>query len=284
MGLQCSAGNSTKGHCQALDLLTATRPFRPTARLPRAVTFFVILTIDNPAAISLSADVAPALQEALATTGAALIKPTFITVEPDDLLQIYLVSFMVCCGSFLGKQIGFHKISKIGEESAYLDVHTEGIYRGEGIFPYFALGCVKPADVGGNTRVYDARESAADLIKRKPAFQGVRIRYRSGAHPLEGQEHAIVEVDSEYGQVLRFRSGLKLKDYSELPKEVDPEDVERTVLDVLSDNMVLDHQWERGDILFVNNRVTLHDRTPYIGLRIMMRVRYSDTLNCKIML
>lgn len=35
----------------------------------------------------------------------------------------------------------------------------------------------------------------------------------------------------------------------------------------------------RGEILFVNNRITLHDMQPYCGVRRMTRVRFNDSLN-----
>ncbi len=46
-------------------------------------------------------------------------------------------------------------------------------------------------------------------------------------------------------------------------------------------SMIMSHTWRAGDLLFVNNLFTLHDRLPFQGERRMLRVRYDDPLNSR---
>lgn len=85
--------------------------------------------------------------------------------------------------------------------------------------------------------------------------------------------------DPEFGKVIRFRSKTKQNFIKEIPKGYNEDDIYDIVNNVLEKCVILDHKWSRGDILFVNNRITLHDRMPYAGLRIMLRVRFDDPNN-----
>lgn len=240
------------------------------------------IKISDPLTTSISRDLWPIMRERLDKVGAVIIKPSHMLTEDDSILEQYLVGFMVACGWLLNKRIGFHKLRRTTMQED-LDVHTEGIYLRDGIFPFFGLGCIRPAGRGGNTRIYDARASALEIRCYNEHLHSVRARYRSAAHPEEFCEHSIVENDPDYGPVVRFRHGFDGVTYSELP-DGEAMAIQSKIMKILRKHVLLDHEWQRGDILIVNNRITLHDRTGFIGERVMLRVRYGDTLNCRIRL
>lgn len=51
-------------------------------------------------------------------------------------------------------------------------------------------------------------------------------------------------------------------------------DVVDTVL--AEECLLLDHHWTSGELLFVDNRVTVHGRSAFVGERQMVRIRYDD--------
>lgn len=60
-----------------------------------------------------------------------------------------------------------------------------------------------------------------------------------------------------------------------------PQEVDRfylTVDAILEECLLVTHRWQGGDLMFVNNSWTLHDRLPFQGLRRMARVRFGDSV------
>ncbi len=109
---------------------------------------------------------------------------------------------------------------------------------------------------------------------------GTLIRYGSRAYPNEKAEYHLVENDSVFGDVLRHRSGEGSEIVS-ASGDYTLEAIDAAVDDALNDSLILSHSWTKGDLLIVNNRITLHDREPYMGNRKILRVRYGDSLNKK---
>ena len=160
-----------------------------------------------------------------------------------------------------------------GGSSKQLAAHTEGIYCPGGITPYFSLACVRPAASGGFTRLFDGRIAAQKIREEHPEFSGVRIRYGSQAHPGVFATHNLIENDA-----LRYRAKVHTNTLLDANGS-DEDGVYRAVDSALERSLMLAHKWKRGDILVVDNRVTIHDRTPFQGMRIMVRARYGDTIH-----
>lgn len=85
-----------------------------------------------------------------------------------------------------------------------------------------------------------------------------------------------------YGWVLRYRAKVVTNVMHGID-ESGAEKIYNCIDEILSRCIILDHAWENGDLLFVNNEITLHDREPFIGLRKMLRVRFGDTVNQNIL-
>lgn len=233
--------------------------------------------------MSLTRDIAPFAQEQLTTKGYAIIKPDFLLQESAEIVEHYVHAFLVACGYFLGSKVGFHFLKGVGSAIS-LPIHTEGIHLPTGVHPYFSLACFSNAASGGETRLYDARTAAQMLNEFNSDLADVAIDYISGSYDLPPCRRTLVEHHPEWGSVLRFRSGFKSNTYVTYPPGLTPEEIEANVVSIISQAEILRHKWEVGDMLIVNNHITLHDRMPYEGTRIMLRVRYDDHINCKIAL
>jgi len=161
-------------------------------------------------------------------------------------------------------------------DSRYLPVHTEGIYRT--IPPrYFMLGCVTPSVTGGNTIIYDARRAAQLIYREQPGLAGVSIVYASKAHNIAA-EHRLVEtrrMTARSVPVLVFRDRTESNHLKTLPPEWSEESLYACIRGALSKCVIKDHAWQRGDILVVDNYVTLHARSPFAGTRRLVRLRIS---------
>jgi alpha-ketoglutarate-dependent taurine dioxygenase len=87
-------------------------------------------------------------------------------------------------------------------------------------------------------------------------------------------------VQSEHGSVLRYRAKTpNNKVILTKNKKITEKYLYQTVDEVLQECVILKHRWTVGDILFVNNAITLHDRLPYVGVRKMLRVRFDEENN-----
>jgi hypothetical protein len=166
-------------------------------------------------------------------------------------------------------------ISACDERSA-LPVHTKSIYGSRGICPCFALGCARAATVGGSTRIYDARKAAAILLAEHGEVARCMFRYKSLAHPAERAEYPIVFNDPTVGPVLRYRAPVPTNTYLSDSSRISEASVHSIVSSVLQQCLLVDHAWQRGDLLIVDNRLTLHDRNPFLGERVLVRARFDE--------
>lgn len=218
--------------------------------------------------------VASAVSQQLNDVGYALITQTELPTQDVD-LEKQLTATLVVMGEIfeLGRRVAYFTLRGKGSDD-FLEHHTESIYAQAGITPYFALGCVQPAEEGGETSVYDGRQAASRLETGFPEIARAEIEYTSLAYPKERSIHKVC-TDG----VVRFRAGTVSDKIVNLPVGYTSETFYKTVESVLDSCLVLEHRWQRGDILLVNNMITLHSRAPYKGLRTMVRVRYDEPLN-----
>lgn len=223
---------------------------------------------------SIENKVIPFLRQNLETTGIALLqfKDTADKLETDMLLVSALV------GKIFGENFGYHTIESEGDSSA-LEAHTEGISNTTGIIPYFSLGCIVPATTGGETRIFDARKAAGLAISE--SLSEVELEYTSLANPNEVIRHHLIENDEKFGEVMRYRSKVETNRVIS-SGNVSPEKMYQLVDTILEDCIVTCHSWIAGELLFVNNLISLHDRLPFQGRRQMLRVRYNDYINTRL--
>ncbi|MFZ1075202.1 MAG: TauD/TfdA family dioxygenase [Minisyncoccia bacterium] len=204
--------------------------------------------------------------------GCVLIKPGSLP-ETDANLATYIILIAVLFGQRIASSASYITLQARRDKDS-LAIHTEGIYARAGITPYFALGCVKPSETGGMTNVYDARKAACLIRSDYPEIVDVDIEYSSASYVGEKAIHPLCE--REY---LRYRGLTFGNRILQLPRGYTEDDLYGAVEHSLKKCLIASHTWERGDILLVDNKLTLHGRMPYEGERIMVRVRFDDPLN-----
>lgn len=195
-------------------------------------------------------------------------------LQPSAYLASDLLVVSAIIGREVGNSLGYHFIEGESDQT-HLAAHTEGIAYESGIVPYFALGCIQPAAIGGNTRIFDGRK-AAGLVTEK-GLTNVVIEYGSLAHPEQVIRHSLIVTDSQYGQVLRYRGRVVTNKL--ITNGLSEDYLYQTVDAILEESLLHSQAWQVGDLVFVNNKFTLHDRLPYKGRRSMLRVRYDDGLH-----
>jgi|GEM_PF-2742114 len=214
----------------------------------------------------------PFLEKHLSTSGWALVR-----IEPSPKTESDMLIIATLAGQVLGESFGYHTLDATNSEEI-LAVHTEGISNESGIVPYFALGCIKPADSGGETRLFDGRLAAIE-IDNVTELSNVVIEYSALANPSTRVHYPL--VIPEYGRTLRYRSNVETN--LVLSSGGFPEnEMYQKVDEIVRNSLIVSHYWNAGELLFVNNLFTLHDRLPFQGNRRMLRVRYNDTLNSRI--
>lgn len=228
---------------------------------------------------SIECSLIPFLLHWLRKQGYALVSHDTSASEGE--IERELLALMLLPGRHFASRAAYTTLQGQNDTNS-LPAHTESIYSSTRITPYFALGCVCPAVNGGETRVFDARKAGQLLQETHPRLSTTLLRYTSTAYPEESSEYPLICRDTEYGEVLRYRAKTKDNVFTHIPHGYIEDDVYRIVNDVLSQCVILSHSWVKGDILFVNNKITLHDRMPYRGLRVMLRVRFDDPQNTKL--
>ena len=199
-----------------------------------------------------------------------LLKTDYKTKEEIFFLTIFL-------GKDLGKSCGYKFLVENEKLSSQkMPIHKENIYTGEG--DYFALACIEDNFSNGETRLFDAHKTALDILKEKPDFKNIKIEYRTNAYKKNNKKirNLIEFVDEK--PILVYRSKVYTNKiinnlgYNE-------NDIYNYIESILEKNIIIEHKWEKGDILFVNNKFTLHDRLAYSGNRELLRVRFDDIHN-----
>lgn len=213
--------------------------------------------------------------EILNESGWALVQ---IHEASEESLLRTMLDISVRVGKSLStNSLGYH-ILESRHAPEKLPAHTEGISNAAGIIPYFALGCLQPSVYGGETRIFDGRR-AARLAQQDSLLSGVEIEYSALANPEAAKRHPLVVF--ERGGVLRYRSKVVTNRLVQTRSELNEEEIYKRVDAILEESVIACHKWQVGDLLFVNNEITLHDRLPFSGKRRMLRVRYNDTEHIK---
>ncbi len=203
----------------------------------------------------------------------AIVRVVDSSVVSDDTLVKKLFSIMTEIGKEVASSVSLAVLESDGSE-VDLATHTEGIYRPDGIIPFFALGCVRPSQTGGVTRIIDAERAANHLRRRFPEICGVHMRYESLAHPEMSSTHALVEQG-----VLRYRAKVHTNTMLDTSNAQERR-IYRIVDTVVSQSIILEHRWNRGQMIFVDNTKTLHNRSAFSGKRVIIRARYSNHGDC----
>lgn len=216
------------------------------------------------------------LDQQLNERGFALIQGTF---DSEALTVESLTDHLLALGHARAKTAGY-RVLKAASDERYLPVHNEGIFLSSGLIRYFALGCLMASTTGGQTRLFDARLAANIITNKYPEVSTVAIDYQSRNYRDQSAVHTLVESHPRYGSVLRYRAKTPENEIvSGLPHGMKEDDLYALVDGVLDVSLALSHSWEAGDILLVNNLITLHDRRPFVGERQMVRVRYDDPMH-----
>lgn len=222
--------------------------------------------------VSIKDTLLPFLSNHLSTTGWALVKIAPSAKIEDDLLIVSTLA-----GHALGDNFGYHTLDST-DSGETLALHTEGISNEGGVIPYFALGCIKPSISGGETRLFDGRRAAAE-IDTISELNDVVIEYSALANPEARVRYPLVVTERD--RVVRYRSKVETNLIINSGKFSEDE-VYQHVDAIIQNCLLVSHQWDVGDLLFVNNLITLHDRLQFTGHGRMLRVRYNDTLNARI--
>lgn len=186
--------------------------------------------------------------------------------------------FAAQLGKKLGsRNIGVKLVEGLGSDE-WLPKHTESITQNEkSLLQYFALACIQPSRKGGATCIYDARKAAQLILQQAPELANLRIQYTSTVYPNQRAVHKLVSRDAQFGFVLRYRSKTDTnKILGSLPTGMNETQFYKFVDKIVDSALSKQHYWKVGDILCVNNRITLHSREPYTGKRTMVRFRFDD--------
>ena len=195
------------------------------------------------------------------------------TVRDEDVL----ISTASALGNVIGAQsFGVTHLRATGSD-VWLGRHTETLTDAPEPIKYFALGCLVPAALGGETLLFDGRKTARLLAGSVPGAHKVRIRYRSQYRP-DAADHSLIVDDDQHWPVLRFRSATENNELIAKPAGISEADLYAAVEDAVSRSLALSHSWRAGELLLVDNRTMLHSRAPFAGMRHMLRFRYDDPL------
>ncbi len=207
--------------------------------------------------------------------GYVLIRPVSLPTDTAE-LERYLTIAMVLLGRTISKSAAYVTLEGCGDDKP-LAIHSESVYATAGITPYFALGCVVPAETGGETSVYNGKQACAIIERDHPEIACTEIEYFSRAYPRENAVHPLCNRSS-----LRYRGQVPENYIRHQGRGIQDADLYKTVDTILERSLLVRHRWQRGDILLINNKITLHGRMPYKGRRVLVRVRFDDPLNISV--
>jgi alpha-ketoglutarate-dependent taurine dioxygenase len=155
-----------------------------------------------------------------------------------------------------------------------IKIHSESIYHPQ-MCPYFMLACVKNADEGGDTVVYDAVKAAQIIDDEAPELADVQMVYHA-EHYTDTKATVSLLRDFGSGKFLSFRQQYPLNEVHNLPDGMSADAFYEFIDSVLARCVEFDKILKPGEIIIVNNYKTLHVRRAYKGLRKIIRVRVDD--------
>ena len=140
--------------------------------------------------------------------------------------------------------------------------HVEGLYL-KNPPSYLILFCISAAESGGETILYDGQE-AAKLLGND--YYDITITYS------RGEEEATWPLISDGTLMFRF-------DRVNAVEESSFDELKEKVMSVLDKVRKIQHRWQKGDLLIIDNRRCLHGRNSYTGDRCLKRVVVGDFFN-----
>lgn len=176
----------------------------------------------------------------------------------------------------LGSQVDLVDLISEGGKGR-LAVHTETIYQDKPL-RYFLLGCLRSSQTGGETTVFDARVAANLILEQAPELASVKIEYRSGSHPSHAVHGLVQNRSLRVGPqpVLVFREQAHTNKVFELPAGWTEKEFYSYMASVLAKSIATRHKWSAGDVLIVDNHVSLHGRELFCGARALIRARVHE--------
>lgn len=164
--------------------------------------------------------------------------------------------------------------SSIADTRGAVPWHTERIYT-----PYppagIVLGCEEPPATGGRTLLLEGELAANTLLKEYRRLHEVVFRYTKGIQ--RGTWPLILHDPVGGNHILSYRQG----DHQHIelvngPPGVGKEDILELIDDVLGSlQPTYAHEWQKNDILVIDNYSMLHAREAYTGDRKLRRVFIS---------
>ena len=161
-----------------------------------------------------------------------------------------------------------------------LPVHVEGLYHAD-TTPYLLLGCIGASAVGGETQVYDARTAARIMLDEWPQADGIQFEHRAALHPGVKSITPLIDQRGDTA-VLRFCDTPENNRFTQTPEGFNETEFYEFARNVLRRSLVHSQTWNEGDVLIINNGITLHGRSPFEGQRRMLRVRVDDPVRKKL--
>ncbi len=159
-----------------------------------------------------------------------------------------------------------------------LEIHTECIYEEKPI-EYLALFGIETPRNGGEIAIYDARCAALLLLNEAPELAVVTIRYGTGAYPGRTAAHPIIYRNSDNEYVLRIRMTPRHNHVLNLPPNWDIDAFYDKISAFLERSHLSSVRLTPGNVLYLNNRITLHSKLPHRSLMNYVRVRIDDPNN-----
>lgn len=200
------------------------------------------------------------------------------SVEHNSVSEIsttaHASAFLMSVGRVLKSHTSFAILSADCDDND-LPVHVEGLHHPDGVLKYFGLACITPSVTGGETVLYDSIEAASIILSDYPSIADFRINYTSSWDHSLSCEHPIVKRSSVDGKPrLFYRASVPANRLVTIGKSEN--EIYSSVDDAISRAVCYEHKWKQGDILLVNNQLTLHNRRKFDGTRIMIRARYDE--------
>ncbi len=180
------------------------------------------------------------------------------------------MSFSHNFASYLGKNYTAYILESKGDENI-LPHHTEMLYV-EDIPQYFALVMNKQARVGGELSIIDSRK----------LYEKIKLEFSNNPNMYIGitskQRGGFIKR-----QLLPEDDNLPMVCYSETESVTflgvtteESENVKNKIKNLINESSLCILKQENNSVLFVNNFKTLHGRMPFIGERMLLRIRVND--------
>ncbi|MEM7408143.1 MAG: TauD/TfdA family dioxygenase [Pseudomonadota bacterium] len=213
-------------------------------------------------------DITPAQQIAFSRR----FGPLAIHVLQDQLLEGHPEILLVSNKTKDGKYVGLPDAGRYW--------HTDQSYETKPALGSFLYAREIPSDGSGDTWFCDMTRAyetlSQELRKRLDGLQGVHIYNHSHKafslseeqkNRLPGNAHPIVRTHPETGRKALYLGGKILKYIAGLGDDESARLLDELYAHCTSDAFVYRHQWQNHDVVFWDNRCTMHFAQPYDDTR-----------------